>query len=208
MTSCYSAAAASSSSLVVLGEAGDNPLAFWEQIQWDFDDCGEQHQRHIKDVDHNNFASARGNIQNKVENYVKDEHGDTLSSSSNHSDNIVSTSPSYIKENAAISSCQFKIPSFELEIERNPYSVTLWVLYLDAMKSASTKDRFVIYERAVKVLPRSYKLWYRYLKVNFLSLYIYISFFYPSVVHISDIFITFYISPFLCVYFCFLFFFK
>lgn len=53
---------------------------------------------------------------------------------------------------------------FEFEVKRNPYCVKLWVLYLDSKKTATTEERHTLYERALAVLPRSYKLWYRYLQ--------------------------------------------
>ena len=39
-----------------------------------------------------------------------------------------------------------------------------WMKYLDIKAKASTTVRFQLYERALKMLPGSYKLWYRYLK--------------------------------------------
>lgn len=109
-------------SLAVLGDAGDNPLAYWEDIDWDI-----REDVHNKELDHGS---------NQV-------YHDSLSQS--------------VGETGA---------AFEAEIQRNPYSVVLWTLYLDSRKAASTNERFAIYERGVAVLPRSYKLWYRYLQVR------------------------------------------
>jgi hypothetical protein len=52
---------------------------------------------------------------------------------------------------------------YEEEILRNPYNLRLWLRYLASKKNASTEARHVLYERAVKLLPRSYKLWHAYL---------------------------------------------
>ena len=52
---------------------------------------------------------------------------------------------------------------FEEEISRNPYSPKLWWSYLAFKQDASPSDRNLIYERALKHLPRSYKLWHAYL---------------------------------------------
>ena len=52
---------------------------------------------------------------------------------------------------------------YEEELQHNPYSLKLWMRYLDAQKSASTAVRTMLYERALLLLPRSYKLWRMYL---------------------------------------------
>lgn len=52
---------------------------------------------------------------------------------------------------------------YEQDILQNPYSVKIWLRYLEHKKKAAPEIRFRIYERAVKQLPGSYKLWYRYL---------------------------------------------
>lgn len=53
----------------------------------------------------------------------------------------------------------------EEDISRNPYNIKSWLQYLQAkaLSSASPTARYVIYERALKYLPRSYKLWHAYL---------------------------------------------
>jgi pre-mRNA-splicing factor SYF1 len=51
---------------------------------------------------------------------------------------------------------------FEEEIARNPYYVKVWWSYL-AVKQGAPSVRYMIYERALKHLPRSYKLWHAYL---------------------------------------------
>jgi pre-mRNA-splicing factor SYF1 len=61
--------------------------------------------------------------------------------------------------------CDATLPNiFEFEFQRNPFRVKLWISYLDCNKCSPKKDRFMMYERALAVLPRSYKLWYRYLQ--------------------------------------------
>ena len=53
---------------------------------------------------------------------------------------------------------------YEEELLRTPYNLTLWVRYLDARKDAPSKKRHLLYERAVRALPGSYKLWHAYLR--------------------------------------------
>ncbi|XP_044134991.1 pre-mRNA-splicing factor SYF1 [Bufo gargarizans] len=53
---------------------------------------------------------------------------------------------------------------FEEEILRNPYSVKCWMRYIESKGSAPAHTLNLIYERALKELPGSYKLWYAYLK--------------------------------------------
>ncbi|KAG9488660.1 hypothetical protein GDO78_004942 [Eleutherodactylus coqui] len=53
---------------------------------------------------------------------------------------------------------------FEEEILRNPYSVKCWMRYIESKLSAPAHTLNLIYERALKELPGSYKLWYAYLK--------------------------------------------
>lgn len=52
---------------------------------------------------------------------------------------------------------------FEEDIARNPYSVKLWLSYLAFKQGAKQSSRYMIYERALNHLPRSYKLWHSYL---------------------------------------------
>lgn len=47
---------------------------------------------------------------------------------------------------------------YEEELLRNPYSLKLWWRYLDARKEAPPKRRYLLYERALKTLPGSYKV--------------------------------------------------
>ncbi|CAD6184560.1 unnamed protein product [Caenorhabditis auriculariae] len=55
---------------------------------------------------------------------------------------------------------------FEEDILRNPTSVNCWQRYIDHKKQskASPKQIFLIYERALAVFQRSYKIWFHYLK--------------------------------------------
>ncbi|CAI5439304.1 unnamed protein product [Caenorhabditis angaria] len=55
---------------------------------------------------------------------------------------------------------------FEEDILRNPTSVNCWQRYIDHKKTSKSpaKQVFLIYERALAIFERSYKLWYHYLK--------------------------------------------
>lgn len=53
--------------------------------------------------------------------------------------------------------------SHEEEVTRAPYSLSPWWEYIKAKQNSPGKVRNVIYERAVKHLPGSYKLWRAYL---------------------------------------------
>ena len=56
---------------------------------------------------------------------------------------------------------------FEEDILRNQYSVRHWLRYVEHKKESklSTNEQvFMIYERALKVLPGSYKIWFQYLQ--------------------------------------------
>ncbi|ENN78652.1 hypothetical protein YQE_04825, partial [Dendroctonus ponderosae] len=55
---------------------------------------------------------------------------------------------------------------YEEEILRNPYSVKHWLRYIDHKKKAPNYGVNLIYERALKELPGSYKLWYNYLRIR------------------------------------------
>ena len=47
---------------------------------------------------------------------------------------------------------------YEEELLRNPYSLRMWIRYLDARKGASPRKRYLLYERALNALPGSYKV--------------------------------------------------
>jgi pre-mRNA-splicing factor SYF1 len=61
--------------------------------------------------------------------------------------------------------------SYEESLLRDPYSLSHWWTYLDfkadaAAEAASTSvraERWQLFERALRVLPGSYKLWNRYI---------------------------------------------
>ncbi|XP_058749791.1 uncharacterized protein LOC131622765 [Vicia villosa] len=52
---------------------------------------------------------------------------------------------------------------YEEELLRNPFSLKSWWRYLIALSHSPFSKRFIIYERALKALPGSYKLWHAYL---------------------------------------------
>jgi pre-mRNA-splicing factor SYF1 len=47
---------------------------------------------------------------------------------------------------------------YEEELLRNPYSLKMWVRYLEARKAASMKKRYLLFERALNALPGSFKV--------------------------------------------------
>ena len=47
---------------------------------------------------------------------------------------------------------------YEEEILRNPYSLRMWWRYISARKDVTAKRRYLLYERALKALPGSYKV--------------------------------------------------
>ncbi|TRY66020.1 hypothetical protein DNTS_014110 [Danionella cerebrum] len=53
---------------------------------------------------------------------------------------------------------------YEEEIIRNPYSVKCWMRYIEHKQNGQKSVLNMIYERALKELPGSYKLWYNYLR--------------------------------------------
>lgn len=59
---------------------------------------------------------------------------------------------------------------FEEDCIRNPYSLKSWLRYIDFKSKAGIAANWIavylIYERALKQLPGSYKLWYSYLKLR------------------------------------------
>ena len=47
---------------------------------------------------------------------------------------------------------------YEEEILRNPFSLRMWLRYIEARKDAPDKRRFLLFERAISKLPGSYKV--------------------------------------------------
>jgi hypothetical protein len=62
--------------------------------------------------------------------------------------------------------------SYEESLLRDPYSLSHWWTYLDFKADAAAEassasvraERWQLFERALRVLPGSYKLWNRYIK--------------------------------------------
>jgi pre-mRNA-splicing factor SYF1 len=52
---------------------------------------------------------------------------------------------------------------YENEVARNPYYLKTWLQYISAKSNAAPAVKYSLYERALKHLPRSYKLWNAYL---------------------------------------------
>jgi pre-mRNA-splicing factor SYF1 len=47
---------------------------------------------------------------------------------------------------------------YEEELARNPFNLKMWIRYIQARAEASPKRRYLLYERAVRALPGSYKV--------------------------------------------------
>lgn len=58
---------------------------------------------------------------------------------------------------------------YEEELLRNPYSLKMWWRYLEARKEAPTQKRHLLYERALKALPGSYKVNAQQLRRDYLN---------------------------------------
>jgi pre-mRNA-splicing factor SYF1 len=54
---------------------------------------------------------------------------------------------------------------FEEEVTRNPYHLRSWLKYLE-YRNGNVTEKYILYERAIKFLPRSYKLWHAYLTLR------------------------------------------
>lgn len=57
---------------------------------------------------------------------------------------------------------------YEEDVIRNPYSLKSWIRYIEHKTKFCTNwvSVYLVYERALKQLPGSYKLWYTYLKLR------------------------------------------
>lgn len=58
---------------------------------------------------------------------------------------------------------EFMLPTeedllYEEELLRNPYSLKMWTRYIDARQGVAERRRHVLFERALKALPGSYKV--------------------------------------------------
>ncbi|KYQ93672.1 TPR-like helical domain-containing protein [Tieghemostelium lacteum] len=53
---------------------------------------------------------------------------------------------------------------YEDDITRNPYNVNTWLRYLEFKTISPQPTRNFIYERALREIPRSYKIWHKYLQ--------------------------------------------
>uniref|UniRef100_A0A915II81 Pre-mRNA-splicing factor SYF1 n=1 Tax=Romanomermis culicivorax TaxID=13658 RepID=A0A915II81_ROMCU len=76
--------------------------------------------------------------------------------------NVLPPLPQHIK--TSFSQEEADLP-YEEDILRNPYSVRCWLRYIEHKKQTKSPIQalVVLYERALKELPGSYKLWYQYL---------------------------------------------
>ncbi|CAD7932214.1 unnamed protein product [Amoebophrya sp. A25] len=54
--------------------------------------------------------------------------------------------------------------TYEEELRMDPFRPKIWIAYVDTIKKSDASTRWLMYERAVKALPRSYKIWRRYLE--------------------------------------------
>ena len=59
---------------------------------------------------------------------------------------------------------------FEERLLRDPSSLRTWSMYVEHKSKSSTYSAFVVYERALELLPRSYKLWKAYLSLRIFDL--------------------------------------
>lgn len=52
---------------------------------------------------------------------------------------------------------------YEEELLRSPFSLRTWIRYIDHKRNGSFSELCFVFERALKELPGSYKLWKQYL---------------------------------------------
>ncbi|KAL3319257.1 Pre-mRNA-splicing factor SYF1 [Cichlidogyrus casuarinus] len=55
---------------------------------------------------------------------------------------------------------------YEENLIQNAYNVKAWLRYIEFKKDSPPNVIYMLYERAIKQLPGSYKIWYRYLKLR------------------------------------------
>eukprot|EP01132_Coremiostelium_polycephalum_P005082 gene5082-6326_t len=77
--------------------------------------------------------------------------------------------PSELLSELTIISPSIEDLPYEDDVAKNQYSLTSWLRYLEFKLNSTQKERNYIYERALRELPRSYKLWHQYLKERVLS---------------------------------------
>lgn len=58
---------------------------------------------------------------------------------------------------------EMQVLQFEDDIRRNPYNLKAWIRYTEYLTNSAPTKRYIVYERSLKFLPRSYKLWNSYL---------------------------------------------
>lgn len=49
---------------------------------------------------------------------------------------------------------------------RSPFSLRVWLQYIDHKRNGSSAELYFVYERALSELPGSYKLWKQYLDIR------------------------------------------
>jgi pre-mRNA-splicing factor SYF1 len=57
-----------------------------------------------------------------------------------------------------------EVLSYEEEVMRDPYNISSWQQYMQYKSGAPARERNILFERALKRLPGSYKLWLAYLR--------------------------------------------
>ena len=82
--------------------------------------------------------------------------------------------------------------AYEEEILRNPNSIKPWIRYIEHKADAPKNILNLVFERALKELPGSYKLWYNYLKVRLCLLVGSNSFFISKTILLISYFSTLY----------------
>ena len=68
-----------------------------------------------------------------------------------------------LAEVASVSGLEDLLPNdedllYEEELLRNPFSLKMWWRYIEARKHVSSRKKYLLYERALKSLPGSYKV--------------------------------------------------
>jgi pre-mRNA-splicing factor SYF1 len=75
----------------------------------------------------------------------------------------VATEPAAAPITKAAAMDEFMLPTeedllYEEELLRNPYSLKMWTRYIDARQGVAERRRHVLFERALKALPGSFKV--------------------------------------------------